>query len=113
MKLIKKVPFVRKLLSKFSTISNQIKTLENENMQLAANDINVRLSLKKINHEKVNVVFVCHRPNVWGSLKTVYEAVISDPLFRVTVVAIPNKEQLPKLGLNHEQYKSEGAEEYW
>ncbi len=63
--------------------------------------------------EPIHVVFVCHRPAVWASLHSVYDALKQDPAFRVTLVAIPNKKQLPDLGLNHEQYVSEGAEDFW
>ena len=59
---------------------------------------------------KINVVFVCHRPNVWGSLKSIYEECIKDDRFNVSIVAIPCKKQLPKLGLSHQVYESEGAE---
>lgn len=63
--------------------------------------------------EKINIVFVCHRPQVWDSLKTVCDACIKDSVFNVTIVAIPNKKQLPQTGLNHEVYESEGAEKFF
>lgn len=63
--------------------------------------------------KKINVVFVCHRPNVWGSLKSIYEECIKDDRFNVSIVAIPCKKQLPKLGLSHKVYESEGAEEFY
>lgn len=62
---------------------------------------------------RINVVFVCHRPNVWGSLKSIYEECLNDERFNVSIVAIPCKKQLPKLGLSHKVYESEGAEEYY
>lgn len=89
------------------------KHLEHESMILAENNIDVRLKLKKVTGEKVQILFVCYRPEVWNSLKTVYEAFQEDPVFEVTVLAIPNKMQLPKKGFNHEEYESEGAEEFW
>ena len=67
---------------------------------------------KNFFNEKINLVFVCHRPNVWGSLKTVFEACCNDKDFQVTVVAIPNKKQLPVRGLNHQIYETEGAEDF-
>lgn len=67
----------------------------------------------KIFNKKINLVFVCYRPNVWGSLKTVFESCNSDEKFNVTIVAIPNKKQLPDLGFSHEIYESEGAEEFF
>ena len=75
--------------------------------------IQERLKRKKEAGEPIHVVFVCHRPAVWESLHSVYDCIKEDPAFRVSLVAIPNKKQLPELGLNHEQYESEGAEEFW
>ena len=72
-----------------------------------------RRLIKKISGQKINIVFVCHRPNVWGSLKTVFEECIKDTKFNVTIVTIPNKKQLPDLGLSHEIYESEGAEVFF
>lgn len=63
--------------------------------------------------EKINLVFVCHRPAVWNSLKTVCEAALKDEMFNVTIVTIPCKKQLPDLYLSHENYESEGAEAFW
>lgn len=62
---------------------------------------------------KIKVLFVCHRPSVWTALKSVYETMLKDPVFNVEVIAIPNKKELPGLWLNHENYESEGAEEFW
>ena len=75
--------------------------------------ITARLAKKKANGEPIHVVFVCHRPAVWESLHSVYDAMKENPAFRVTLVTIPNKKQLPELGLRHQQYESEGAEEFW
>ncbi len=60
-----------------------------------------------------HVVFVCHRPQIWGALETVCKACLKDPDFRVSIVTIPNKKQLPDLGLDHEIYESEGADAYF
>lgn len=73
----------------------------------------LKRQLKNMRKDKIKVVFVCHRPAVWDALKTVYEACMEDEMFDVTIVAIPNKIQLPKLGFAHEEYKSEGAEEFF
>ncbi len=75
--------------------------------------ISARLAQKREKCEPIHVVFVCHRPAVWESLRSVYDAMKQDLAFRVTLVAIPNKKLLPGLGLSHEQYESEGAEEFW
>lgn len=69
--------------------------------------------ISKFLKRRINVVFVCHRPNVWGSLKSIYEECLNDERFNVSIVAIPCKKQLPKLGLSHEVYESEGAEEFF
>ena len=62
---------------------------------------------------KINVVFVCHRPAVWGYQKTIFEAMVKDKQFNISIVAIPNKKQVPGLYLNHEIYETEGAEEFF
>ena len=74
---------------------------------------NIKKHIKRVLHEKINIVFVCHRPQVWDSLKTVFEACNNDDKFNVTIVAIPNKKQLPGLDLSHEIYETEGAEEFF
>ena len=74
---------------------------------------NIRRTKKILLNEKINIVFVCHRPNIWGSLKTIFEACSNDEQFNVTIVAIPNKKQLSGSGLAHEIYESEGAEEFF
>lgn len=80
---------------------------------LLKNFYSLRRFCKRILSGRINIVFVCHRPAVWGSLKTVYEACLSDPEFNVAIVAIPNKKQLPDLGLSHERYETEGAEDFF
>lgn len=98
--------FYKKIKQKFDVLEKEISGVIQQNIEL-------RFKLKKLNNEKINVVFVCHRPAVWGSLKTVYEAMKADESFNVKIVTIPNKKQLPDLGLNHEVYESEGAEVFW
>ena len=75
--------------------------------------IELQQEIKRLKKEKISVVFVCHRAALWNSLRTVYEACLKDETFDVTIVTIPNKKELPKLGLNHEEYVSEGAEKYF
>ena len=74
-------------------------------------------NLKRVNKikkkEKINLVFICHRPSVWGSLDTAFKACNNDDKFNVTIIAIPNKKQLPDLGLVHEIYETEGAENFF
>ena len=75
--------------------------------------IDRRIRRKRKTGEKINIVFVCHRPAVWESLHSVCDALKEDKAFHVYIVAIPNKKELPHLWLNHEIYESEGAEEFW
>lgn len=95
-KFLRKVPFVYNIIRK-----------------IANEKIDLRLKNKKLKNEKINVVFVCHRPAVWESLHSVYDAMKQDEAFNVTIVAIPNKKELPGKWLNHEEYETEGAEEFW
>lgn len=101
------------IIRRLAAHTESLEKIEKENNFLAESIIDLRLKHKKQSKEKINIVFVCHRPSVWGALKTVYEALKDDPIFNVTVIAIPNKKELPKLGFNHEIYESEGAEEFF
>ena len=105
-----KLPIVGKFYSHLKTKINEQEDALN---YVCDENIRLRFKLKALNHEKIKVVFVCWRPTVWGSLKTVYEAMKADKAFDVEIVTIPNKKQIPKLGLSHEIYESEGAEEFW
>lgn len=73
----------------------------------------IRQYFNKTFHRKINLVFVCHRPAVWGALKTVFDNAIQDNSFNITIIAIPNKKQLPGRNFEHEVYESEGAEEFF
>lgn len=75
--------------------------------------MDMRCDLKKLNEEKIRVVFICHRPALWSLLQPVFDACNSDDMFEPIIMAIPNKKELPKLGLSHEEYISEGAEEFF
>lgn len=110
---LKKMPGMREFFGKLQRFEDELEKVRYENYLLACDNVDLRLKLKKQNHEKINVVFVCHRPAVWGSLHCVYDTLKADDRFQVTIVAIPNKKQLPGLQFSHEYYESEGAEEYW
>lgn len=112
-KILKKLPVLKMAYHRYDALKQHAEALSQENRCLANENIGLRLKLKRVNHEPIHVVFVCHRPAIWESLHSVYDAMKQDADFRVTIVAIPNKKQLPKLNLNHEQYESEGAEEFW
>ncbi len=111
--IARKIPGFGSLIAKIELLEQDIRDCRVQNAVLARENIGLRLKLKKINGEKVNVVFVCHRPAVWEALHSVYDALAGDPRFDVKIVAIPNKKELPGLWLNHEEYTSEGAERFW
>lgn len=111
--IIKRLPFVRKFKNKFDRLEKQISDLKNENNFLAREAVQNRIAVKILQGKKINIVFVCHRPAVWGSLENVCTALKNDDLFDVKIVAIPNKRELPDSALNHEEYISENAEEFW
>lgn len=101
-----------KLMNKF--LKPYMESQYGEKLLLQGQEIlDLRRQIKRINQEKINVVFVCHRAQIWDALKSVCKACLEDEMFAVTIVAIPNKKQDAKLGLNHEEYVSEGAEEYF
>ena len=108
-----RIPGFRKIYNKFKSYDERINELHSELFLSCMENLNLRFRLKRINEEKINVVFVCWRPTVWGSLKTVYEHMKRDNCFSVTIVVIPNKKELPKIGWEHEIYESEGGEEFW
>lgn len=110
---LRKLPVFRNVYGKFKSYDIKINDLESQLQCLNANLINQKHIEKSKRGEKINLVFVCHRPQVWNSLKTVFEACNADEMFNVTIVAIPFKKQLPKMGFNHEFYETEGAEEFW
>ena len=108
-----RIPILKKYYSKYSLLKQKIETLERENIFLSR-------ELQRKNHlekwrmnKKINLVFVCHRPQVWNSLKSIFEHCIADESFNITIVAVPIKKQLPEIGFNHELYESEGAEDFW
>ena len=110
---VKKMPGIRDLVAKNQLLEKQLEESRYNAVQIGRLAVDYRLKLKAINKGKVNVVFVCHRPAVWESLHSVYDALKADGMFNVYIVAIPNKKELPNLWLNHEIYESEGAEEFW
>lgn len=73
----------------------------------------IRRFFRSFLKKKIRIVFVCHRPEVWESQKSIFNACVKDKNFDVFLVTIPNKAQLPDLGLNHNVYRSEGVEEYF
>lgn len=97
---------------KINHLFNMDRYLEYEEMFLAENLVDLRLKQKKQLGDKVNILFVCHRPKVWTALSTVYEAFKTDEMFDIKVVSIPVRKCLPDVGFINE-YESEGAEEFW
>ena len=109
----KKLPIGKQIYNKFSQLQQERDALEREVHLQADAKIDLRLQLKQERGEPIHVVFVCHRPSVWESLHSVYNYMKVSPAFRVSIVAIPSKNSLPGLGLNHQVYESEGAETFW
>ena len=111
--IAKQLPGIKALVAKNQSLIEQLEKTQHQAVQIARESIDLRLKLKKLNKEKINVVFICHRPAVWESLHSVYDSIKADDSFNTYIVAIPNKKELPRSGLNHEIYESEGAEEFW
>lgn len=107
---ILKFPIIKKFYTQYV---NKIDFIERRITFLSQENIELRHKIKSLKKEKIKVVFVCWRPSVWGSLKTVYEAMKEDEAFDVKILTTPNKKLLPKIGVNHEIYETEGAEEFW
>ena len=85
-----------------------------ESMILTDKNISEMMSrIRSMQGRKINLVFVCHRPVLWPYLDSFFAACQADPAFNITIVAIPNKKQLPKAGLCHETYETEGAETFF
>ena len=79
----------------------------------AKEEIDARLARKKAAGEQVNILFICHRPALWTTLKDVYALLKADPLFNVQIVAVPQRNKIKGFGYFHEHFDSEGAEEFW
>lgn len=100
-----------KILKKIKTIfKNRRNSKKIEKYKQINKKRNYQQSVQK---KQINIVFVCHRPACWNYQKSIFEECIKDPDFNITIVAIPNKKQLPTLGLGHEIYETEGAEEFF
>lgn len=105
----KKLPLIRKIFDKVNSLKAEIEDLKKQVVEASTIAIDNRLKSKKLAGEKINVVFICNRPSVWGSLKSVYETLRADNSFNVNVLAIPSKNFAQK----EESYYSEGAEEFF
>lgn len=75
--------------------------------------IRLRFFIKRITGQKINLLFVCNRPNVWTSLQTVFCNAINDKKFNVVIVAVPSKKQLSGMQFSHDIYESEGSEVFF
>ena len=113
MRLIRKLPVIKIFFDRIDFYKGQINKLEKEVINLEA-ELNKQKHIQKFKDgKKINIVFVCHRPQVWNTLNSLFESCINDEDFNVTIVAIPIKKQILKIDFNHEIYETEGAEEYW
>jgi len=84
---------------------------EQNRMIFAQRDVVMKLNKQKSN--VIRVIFVCHRPALWGSLQSIYEACLRCNKIEPIIFAIPNKLDIPSLGLNHENYIDEGAYDFF
>lgn len=98
----RKIPFWNKIYKKFDGIENEINNLCTEN-------INLRIKLKVLNREKINIVFLCHRPAVWGAQKTIYEAFLSDSRFDTKIVTLPQIDDMASYGKTKEYFSKYNA----
>ena len=105
--LIRKHPWILKYKNSFSHIFEYFRIVR------STKKINRRIKKKTEKGQKINVLFVCHRPAVWESLHSVFSSLQNDSRFKVLIVAIPNKKELPGLWFDHEIYETEGAEKFW
>ena len=107
-----RVPYVWETLRKAGLLGGYQRK-EYERLQRAKEEIDARLARKRQTGEKVNVLFICHRPSIWASLKNVYEALKADPLFQVQIVAVPLRSPVKGRGYLNSVYTSEGAEDFF
>lgn len=106
------VPYVWERLRKTPLI-RPYQRRELRRLEGAKAEIDRRLAEKRRRGEPVNVLFICHRPQQWASLRSVYEALKADPLFRPMIVAIPLRSQVRGLGYLNRRFVSEGAEDFF
>lgn len=72
--LIKRLPGINKLVKKNLLLEKESYYSKHNAVRIGQQAVDYKLQLKLIKHEKINVVFICHRPAVWDSLKNVYNA---------------------------------------
>lgn len=102
-------PFMRmkvKFNKRCEKIEKQYLELKKSNKLLLKKCVQLKRSIKAIKSEKINLVFVCHGPSLWGSLQPLFDACINDSIFKVTIVAIPIK-------CSETEYANNGAEEFF
>jgi len=71
---------------------NQIKVQREERVQASLHCLASEIqSVKTMINQKetINIIFVCHSPSAWGSMESVYMEISVDPVFHVTVIAVP------------------------
>ena len=74
---ILRVPYVWESLRKMGLLKWR-QERDYQRLIKAQKEIDARLAEKKKKGERVNVVFVCHRPQLWTTLKGVYEVLKED-----------------------------------
>lgn len=106
----RKIPFIGTLIRKMDYKFSQLEKMQNF---ISYENIKFRVRQKISNKIPINVVFVCHRPAVWESLRSVYNSLKRDDSFDVRIVAIPDRRLKNKADLKNEFYQSDGAESFW
>lgn len=101
--MLLKFPVVSKVRKKLLT---KYECLEDENDMMARQLVDLRIQVKALKGEKINVVFLCHRPAVWRSTKSIYEFLKQDERVNCMIVTFP---QLTPSG----KYDDEKADEYF
>ena len=79
----------------------------------AQKEVIAHLKSKLNTDEPITVLFICSRPEVWGSLETVYQSCVKNEKINPLIIAIPNKKDLPKIRFNHDEYIDEGAYDFF
>lgn len=99
-------------LSRCSEQLNEVR--ETRSAALAREISETRSRIRAAAGKPAHVVFVCHRPAFWPHLKSLFESCVADPVFQVTIVAVPCLIRFPDQdGKEVYDYESQGAEEFF
>lgn len=101
---------LKKLARKFVArlLSGPIDRYEVTLQALAESNFRTRALVKLAEGQPIHVVFACHLPALWSTFESVYKAVVEDPNFTATVIALPVRSGTPREG----QYQDGGIYDY-